>query len=205
MANVSSDTQGAQIGLVNFGGRTRGVQVGLVNISSSLRGLPIGLVNIVSDGLMLLSVSWDDKGFTGVEFASGTHLYTVLSGGVKLSGGGQPLAVGAQAGLGLHLTLGPFFLEGDLSARNAFGLPGGSTFVLADMVPFPSVRARAGLLLFGRVGGYVGYAVDAQLGEGIPTNTLAHTGKSASFTVWDRLITLYPRFTAGISVGRQPD
>jgi len=189
---------------VNVGGDVQGLQLGVVNISRSLHGVALGIVNIVPNGLMLGSVSWDDRGFAALELDSGRLLYTVLAGGVRLSDGGVPLAASAQIGLGLHFTMGPFFISGDISARSMVGLPGGLAVAANDAIPFPSLRARAGMLLWGTVGGYVGYAADVQLGEGFWVNTIAHTGEGRSFDLGGHAVTLYPRFVMGISVGRQP-
>ena len=204
-ANAGTDVAGLQVGVVNIAEAARGLQIGLVNVSGSLAGLPLGLINIVGDGLMLFSVAWDDRGYGSVEFASGKGLYTVLSAGALFGPDGVPTAVSALAGLGAHVAIGPFFVEADIGARNAFALPASGAFVPFDAIPFPSARAKVGGLLFNRIGGFVGYAVDGLLGlPGIPANTLAHTGPHTVVSVGGVDILLFPRFVAGLSIGRQP-
>jgi hypothetical protein len=205
VANAASEMAGLQVGVVNVGGAARGLQVGVVNVASSLAGLPLGLVNVIGDGLLLVSVGWDDKGYATLEFASGKGLYTVLAAGALLSPQAGAVAVSTMVGMGVHLPIGPFYVEAEVGARNAFGVPPTGSFVLTDLVPFPSARARAGILFFNSVGAYVGYAVDGYPGfPGEPANTLAHTGRVLSVNVGGIGISLYPRFYAGISLGRQP-
>jgi hypothetical protein len=155
--------------------------------------------------VLLFSVGWDARGTTSIELVSGKGLYTVLSAGARLGSDWVPTSVTAMAGMGVHVPVGPFYVEVDVGARNDFGVPPTSTLVLSDLVPFPQARARAGVLLFGRIGGYVGYAVDALVGlPWVPPNTLAHVGQSYPLTIGGVTVTLYPRVFAGISIGRQP-
>lgn len=205
VANAGAEVEGLQVGVVNVAGAARGLQIGLVNVSRSLAGLPLGLVNIVGDGLMLFSVAWDDRGYASVELASGKGLYSLLSAGALFGPDGIPTAVSALAGLGAHLALGPFFVEADVGARNAFGVPPAGGFVPFDAIPFPSARLKVGGLLFNRIGGFAGYSVDCLVGlPGMPTNTLAHTGAHSVVSVAGVDIRLFPRFVAGLSIGRQP-
>ena len=113
---VSAVLSGVVLGPVNVAtGRVRGTQVGLVNVARDLRGLPLGLINVVREG-SFHAAGWVSElgvGYVGLEMGSRTF-YTLAYAGMQLRA--DPDVFTGGLGLGLHVPVGPVFVNLDLSA-----------------------------------------------------------------------------------------
>jgi len=203
VVNISEDVNGTQIGIVNISsGVVRGAQVGIVNISRDLYGIPIGLINIVENGIFRTSAWYAEQGMGYVGFEMGSrYLYTLLYGGMAL--GERSSLYTAALGLGLHVPVGPFFVDGDLSAKASW--TGWSENELAQafdtstVSPFwPSARLMLGVRAFGFLGIFGGVMLDTTI-PGYTAATELHQG-SESFTMelWGTQLQIYPKLFAGI-------
>jgi hypothetical protein len=186
------------MGLVNVAEDTDGFQFGLVNIAGKMHGFALGLVNISRNGLVSLSVSTDSTGMTVTDFQSGQTLYTVLFGGFKQPADSTDPLVTYGVGLGLHFDIGPFFTEVDLSAKSMFTASSSGTTYPVDTVPFMSARAKAGILMFGHFGGYIGGTFDIAA-PWDRRNPYAHAGTVWNFGNGDT-VAVYPKLTAGVTI-----
>jgi hypothetical protein len=199
LVNVCEELRGTQVGLVNIAtGEARGVQVGLVNVSRRQRGVPVGLLNIVDRGEFHFSgwYSEDDMGYLGLQMIGG-YGYTLLYWGTELSR--APSVFAGGLGLGLHLPLGRFFVDTDLSVAHVFQGPvqeWGDGFLTSPLAPvFPVLRLAAGLRLFGPLALFGGVSL---LGH-VPGGTVAtplHSGKPLDLGS-GRLL-LYPKLIVGL-------
>jgi len=198
LVNVAPLMNGGQFGLVNIGRDVKGVQIGLVNIADTMNGLNLGLVNISRNGLMTLSFTGGLNGLYEFDFQSGKTLYTLLSAGLQPGSDKLNPVMSTAAGLGLHFPLGPFFLEADASAKNMFSVYGDPETGYFDALPYPNFRAKAGIIFFNRIGGFVG--VNAVLHvDGMHVNQYAHTGPSYSFPLLGHDWTMYHDFIWGVT------
>ena len=205
LVNVASTVYGTQIGLVNVaGGEVRGTQIGLLNIARDYRGFPIGLVNIVGNGYFHASTWYSELGMGYLGLEMGTrHLYGILYGGLVLSA--APDLFVAGLGAGLHIPIGPFFVNADLSAKQVF--QGRTSDELAASVRqdglvsvFPSVRATVGVRLrsFTLFGGVM---VDTLLaGRTVPTPLHREQGNSGTLELWGLQVGLYPKLFGGVGL-----
>ena len=205
LVNVASTVYGTQIGLVNVaGGEVRGTQIGLLNIARDYRGFPIGLVNIVGNGYFHASTWYSELGMGYLGLEMGTrHLYGILYGGLVLSA--APDLFVAGLGAGLHIPIGPFFVNADLSAKQVF--QGRTSDELAASVRqdglvsvFPSVRATVGVRLrsFTLFGGVM---ADTLLeGRTAPTPLHREQGNSGTLELWGLQVGLYPKLFGGVGL-----
>jgi len=204
VVNISGDVDGTQIGIVNISsGVVRGTQVGIVNISRELHGIPIGLVNIVENGIFRTSGWFSELGMGYVGFEMGTRsLYTLLYAGMALGERLSPL-YSAALGFGLHVPLGPFFVDADLSAKASWTGWSGSelaeAFDASTVSPvWPSARLMVGVRLFDFIGIFAGLMLDTTI-PGYTAATELHQG-SGSFTMElvGTPLEVYPKLFAGI-------
>jgi hypothetical protein len=204
VVNISHDVSGTQVGIVNISdGVVRGAQVGIVNISKDLYGIPIGLINIVENGIFRTSGWYSEQGLGYVGFEMGSrYLYTLLYGGIALGETLSPLYT-AALGLGLHVPVGLFFADVDLSAKASWTGWSRSeldqAFDMSDVSPFwPSARLMAGVRVFGFLGIFGGVMFDTTI-PGYTAATGLHQG-SGSFTMelWGAELQVYPKLFAGI-------
>jgi hypothetical protein len=203
VVNITEDVSGTQVGIVNISsGVVRGAQVGIVNISKDLQGIPIGIINIVENGRFRTSAWYAERGMGYVGFEMGSrHLYTLLYGGMAL--GERPSLYSAALGLGLHIPVGPFFVDGDLSAKASWTGWSQSelaqAFDMSTVSPvWPSARLMVGVQAFGFLGIFGGVMLDATI-PGYTAATELHQG-SDSFTMelWGTSVQAYPKLFAGI-------
>ena len=204
VVNISEDVDGTQIGIVNISsGVVRGSQVGIVNISRDLHGIPIGLINIVENGIFRTSGWFSELGMGYVGFQMGTRsLYTLLYAGMALGERLSPL-YSAALGFGLHVPLGPFFVDADLSAKASWTGWSGSelaeAFDASTVSPvWPSARLMVGVRLFDFIGIFAGLMLDTTI-PGYTAATELHQG-SGSFTMElvGTPLEVYPKLFAGI-------
>lgn len=198
LVNIAPSMNGGQFGLVNIGKDVKGVQIGLVNIADTMEGLNLGLVNISRNGLMTLSFTGGLNGLYEFDFQSGKTLYTLLSAGLRPGAPKENPIMSTAAGLGLHFPIGPFFIEGDAAAKNIFNVYGDPETGYWDALPFPNFRAKAGIIFFNRIGGFIGVNA-ALLVDGMHTNQYAHTGVSYTFPIGGLDFTMYHDFIWGIT------
>jgi hypothetical protein len=196
LVNISGDVQGSQVGLVNVAaGEVRGTQVGLVNISRSMRGLPVGLVSVSEGSAFSLSayVSEDALGYVGLQLSSGL-LYTVLYGGTRLTE--SPTLFAAGLGLGLHLPMGPFYVETDIGGQQAF-----QTGPLADpdLPAFPAARLLVGWKMYRSLALFGGVLLNGHI-PGATELTPLHTGTPLNLRFSIGSLELYPKLVAGLRV-----
>jgi hypothetical protein len=203
VVNISEDVNGTQVGIVNISnGVVRGAQVGVVNISRDLYGIPIGLINIVENGIFRTSGWYSEQGLGYLGFEMGSrYLYTLLYGGLAL--GDRPSLYTAALGFGLHIPVGPFFVDGDLSAKASWTGWSESelaqAFDMSDVSPiWPSARLMLGVRVFNLVGLFGGVMFDATI-PGYTVATELHQG-TGSFTMelWGAQLQVYPKLFAGI-------
>jgi hypothetical protein len=200
LVNVCDELRGTQVGLVNIAtGEARGVQVGLVNISQRLHGLPVGLLNIVDRGEFHFSgwYSEDNLGYLGLQMIGGFG-YTLLYWGTELS---QASLFAAGVGLGLHLPLGRFFVDTDLSVAHAFEGPvqsWGDGFLTSPLAPvFPVLRLTAGVRLFGPLALFGGMSFLGHVPGGTPATPL-HSGNPIDLAMGSGHLLLYPKLVVGL-------
>ena len=202
VVNISEDVSGTQIGIVNISsGAVRGAQVGVVNISRDLYGIPIGLINVVENGTFRTSGWYSELGMAYIGFEMGSrYLYTLLYGGMAL--GDRPSVYTAALGLGLHVPVGPFFVDGDLSAKASW--TGWSESELAqafdasEVSPvWPSARLMLGVRFFGFLGLFGGVMLDSTI-PGHTAETELHQGSSFNMELWGSSLQVYPKLFAGI-------
>jgi len=74
-ANIAMQNfNGTQIsGGLNYANKMKGVQIGVVNIAKQMDGYTFGLINIVGDGVMDVSLSYNELDFTMLGFKSGSQ------------------------------------------------------------------------------------------------------------------------------------
>jgi hypothetical protein len=201
VVNISKDVKGSQIGIVNIAdGEVHGTQVGLVNISRDLHGVPIGLINVVENGIFRVSgwISELDMGYVGFEMGN-RYLYTLLYAGTALD---NPASLYAAAlGFGLHVPVGRFFVDGDLSAKASWTGWSGSeleeAFDAGDLSPiWPSARIMLGVQVLGSLSLFSGVMFDAAIPERT-VETALHRGSSFSLDLWGGRIELYPKLLVG--------
>ena len=204
VVNISEDVNGTQVGIVNIAsGVVRGAQVGIVNISKDLYGIPIGLINIVENGMFRTSGWFSELGMGYVGFEMGSrYLYTLLYGGMALGDRFSPLYT-AALGFGLHIPVGPFFVDGDLSAKASWTGWSQSelaqAFDMSDVSPvWPSARLMLGVRAFNFLGIFGGVMFDTTI-PGYTAVTELHQG-SGSFTMelLGTPLQVYPKLFAGI-------
>ena len=95
--------KGAQISVVNIGGKVRGLQLGVINIADSVEGASIGIFNFVGDGYHRLALWSSDLLPTNLGFKLGSkHVYTLFGFGVG-RGEGEKALYGSSLGLGVHI------------------------------------------------------------------------------------------------------
>jgi len=202
VVNIAKDVSGTQIGIVNISdGVVRGVQVGVVNISRDLYGIPVGLVNIVEEGIFRTSAWFSELGMGYVGFEMGSrYLYTLLYGGMAL--GERPELYTAALGLGLNVPVGPFFVNGDMSAKASWN--GWSRNELADAFEmtelspvWPSARIGIGVRFLKIFSLFGGVMLDATV-PGYTVQTGLHQGSSFTMDLWDTPVQVYPKLFAGI-------
>jgi hypothetical protein len=203
VVNISEDVNGTQIGVVNISsGAVRGAQVGLVNISEDLYGLPIGLINIVENGIFRTSGWFSELGMGYLGFQMGSrYLYTLLYGGLTL--GERPSLYTAALGLGLHVPVGPFFVDADLSAKASW--TGWSQSELAQAFDagtlspvWPSARLLLGVEVFGFLGLFGGVMLDSTI-PGYTVATELHQGDNAfTLELSGASLQVHPKLFAGI-------
>jgi hypothetical protein len=202
VVNISEEVNGTQIGLVNIAsGAVRGAQVGLVNISRDLYGIPIGLVNIVENGSFHTSGWFSEMSMGYVGFQMGSrYLYTLLYGGLAL-GDRSPLYT-AALGLGLHVPVGLFFLDADLSAKASW--TGWSQSELTEAFDastvspvWPSARLMLGVEVFGFLGIFGGVMLDTAI-PGSTAETELHQGNSFTLELWGAPLQIHPKLFAGV-------
>ncbi len=203
VVNISGDVSGTQIGIVNISsGAVRGAQVGIVNISRDLYGIPIGLINIVENGIFRTSGWYSEQGVGYVGFQMGSrYLYTLLYGGMALGDRLSPLYT-AALGFGLHVPIGPFFVNGDLSAKASWTGWSESelaeAFDMSEVSPFwPSARLMLGVRIFGFMGLFGGVMLDSTV-PGYTAATELHQGSSFTMELWGTSLQIYPKLFAGI-------
>jgi len=201
LVNVCDELRGTQVGLVNIAtGEARGVQVGLVNISQRLHGLPVGLLNIVDRGEFHFSgwYSEDNLGYLGLQLIGGFG-YTLLYWGTELSQ--APSLFAAGLGLGLHLPLGRFFVDSDLSIAHVFEGPvesWGEGFLTSPIAPvFPVLRLAAGMRLFGPLALFGGISFLGYVPGGTPATPL-HSGNPIDLAMGSGHLLLYPKLIVGL-------
>jgi hypothetical protein len=201
VVNISEDVSGTQIGIVNISsGEVRGAQVGIVNISRDLYGIPIGLINIVENGIFRTSGWFSESGMGYLGFQMGSrYLYTLLYGGLAL--GGSSLYT-AALGFGLHVPVGPFFVNADLSAKASWTGWSGSeleeAFDMSELSPFwPSARLMLGVRVLGFLGLFGGVMLDSTI-PGYTVQTGIHRGDSFTMDLWGTSLEIYPKLFAGI-------
>jgi len=200
LVNVCDELRGTQVGLVNIAtGEARGVQVGLVNISKHLRGVPVGLLNFEERGEFHFSgwYSEDNLGYLGLQLIGGFG-YTLLYWGTELS---QASLFAAGLGLGLHLPLGRFFVDTDLSVAHVFEGPAeswGEGFLTSPMAPvFPVLRLMAGVRLFGPLALFGGISFLGHVPGGTPATPL-HSGNPIDLALGSGHLLLYPKLIVGL-------
>jgi hypothetical protein len=206
LVNMASTVYGTQIGLVNIAsGEVRGTQIGLVNIAKNYRGFPVGLINIIDDGYFHISNWYSELGIGYLGLEMGTrNLYGLFYAGMELSAAPDLYLVGV--GAGLHIPIGPVFVDVDLSAKQVFqGRTAeelAASTVSADGLPslFPSGRATVGLGL-GSFSVFGGIIVDTVLtGLTAPTPLHREQGDSGSMELWGLQVGLYPKLFGGVGI-----
>ena len=202
VVNISGDVNGTQIGIVNISsGQVRGTQIGIVNISRDLFGIPIGLINVVENGIFQTSGWFSELGMGYVGFQMGSrYLYTLLYGGIAL-GDRSPLYT-AAFGFGLHIPVGPVFVEGDLSAKASWTGWSESelseAFNMTGLSPvWPSARIMLGVRVLRIFSLFGGVMLDSKL-TGYTVETGLHQGSSFTVDLWNEPIEVYPKLFAGI-------
>jgi hypothetical protein len=205
VVNISDDVNGTQVGIVNIAsGVVRGAQVGIVNMSKDLHGIPIGFINIVENGIFRTSAWYSEQGMGYVGFEMGSrYLYTLLYGGLALGERFSPLYTGAL-GFGLHVPVGPFFVDGDLSAKASWTgwteSELAQAFDMSDVSPvWPSARLMLGVRVFNFLDIFAGVMFDTTI-PGYTAATELHQG-SGSFTMElaGTPFQVYPKLFAGIT------
>ncbi len=204
MVNISENVDGTQVGLINIAsGQVRGAQIGLVNISKDLYGVPIGLINVVEKGIFHVSgwVSELGMGYVGFEMGS-RYVYTLLYGGAAMTD--NPSLYTAAFGFGLHIPVGPFFVEADLSAKQSWtGFSDtelAEAFSKTDVSPvWPSARVLAGVRVLDIFSLFAGVLLDTTI-PGYTAQTELHQGSSFTMDFWDSSakLVVYPKLFAGI-------
>jgi hypothetical protein len=138
-------------------------------------------------------------GYIGFEMGS-RYLYTLLYGGIAL-GNRSPLYT-AAFGFGLHIPVGPFFVEGDLSAKSSWTGWGESelaeAFDTADLSPvWPSARIMVGVQVLGIFSLFGGVMLDSKL-PGHTAETGLHQGSFFAMELGSTSMEVYPKLLAGI-------
>jgi len=176
--------------------------VGIVNILTDLHGIPIGFINIVENGIFRTSAWYSEQGLGYLGFQMGSrYLYTLLYGGLAL--GDRPSLYTAALGFGLHVPVGPLFVDADLSAKASWtGWSEGElaeAFDMSGVSPvWPSARLMLGVRLFDFLGIFGGVMFDTTI-PGYTAATGLHQG-SGSFTMElaGTPLEVYPKLFAGI-------
>ena len=204
VVNISEDVNGTQVGIVNIAsGVVRGAQVGIVNISKDLYGIPVGLINIVENGTFRTSGWFSEQGMGYLGFQMGSrYLYTLLYGGMALGDRYSPLYT-AALGFGLHIPVGRFFVDGDLSAKASWTGWSESelsqAFDMSGVSPiWPSARLMLGVRVFKFLGVFGGVMFDTTI-PGYTAATELHQGSgSFSMELLGTPLQVYPKLFAGI-------
>jgi Caspase domain len=206
IVNIAEETHGVQGGLVNIAGEFSGLQLGLINISENMDGLALGLINISGNGLNNPSGWVDQSGFMYLGYQLGAgHTYTVAYGGASLSGGYEEGFV-SGLGMGVHIPLGRFYGDIDLSAK--MEVPGtedgerlANFYAYSEKETiFPSLRASFGAELFHRLAVFGGVSLEGKI-PGLTNNSATfHSGGSGSVPLGNSGydLELYPKAFFGI-------
>lgn len=202
--NVAEDMQGLQLGVVNVARDVQGTQIGIVNISRFNRGLPIGLINISADGVSGLTLWSDSRGFTYGGFQFGTrYTYTIIMGGTSANDPWQTMSLGF--GIGGHVDLGNFFLEGDISQKIFFtqeDLDNPEGWAEENQNGYPSVRLMGGIKIFDHLALFGGFQMDAWFPDWMDGSSypLGADEKVEEFMVGDFPIHYVPRWFLGVRI-----
>jgi hypothetical protein len=108
----------------------------------------------------------------------------------------------AALGFGLHVPIGPFFVNGDLSAKASWTGWSQSelaeAFDMSEVSPFwPSARLMLGVRIFGFMGLFGGVMLDSTV-PGYTAATELHQGSSFTMDLWGTPLQIYPKLFAGI-------
>ncbi len=191
--NIAGEMNGLQVGFVNRAKAAKGLQLGLVNSGGDGNGLQLGLVNIAGDydGAAVGLVTVHRKGYNHLFVNSGTmeqfvvsaswgsqYIYTNLQVGTAFKNNGPSVA----AGIGGHLPIRKFYVDGDIAGGYRFSGPSEGAVVRARLQP--------GLELGEHFAIQTGIVVEAQSWLGLagadPGNDpdrLAQVGRSVGWTV----------------------
>ena len=169
LVNSSGDARGAQIGLVNVADEVRGTQIGLININRDIKGFPVGVLNISKNGLTHFQTWIDTEKYVHAGAQLGAKVfYTLIYAGMPYDIENYAFTFGL--GLGAHIAFKPFYIDMDLSAKNAVSGPNTGdkflnlvTFGSAPNRTFPSLRTTVGLRFFHRFSIFGGVTLDAQV------------------------------------------
>lgn len=109
LVNIAGDLDGTQMGLVNLAQRVSGTQLGLFNIAQRSRS-SLGLLSVVrEDGLRIEAWGSDVQPLALGLQMGGQRVYSQL----QLMGSPASRSLEPALGLGLHLPMGPMWLELD--------------------------------------------------------------------------------------------
>ena len=122
-------------------------------------------------------------------------LYTLLYGGMAL--GDRPSLYTAAFGFGLHIPVGPFFVEGDLSAKSSW--TGWSESELSPV--WPSARIMLGVRVLRIFSLFGGVMLDSEL-PGYTVKSGLHQGSSFTMDLWNVPVEVYPKLLVGIKFER---
>jgi len=118
--NKADDVRGLQISLVNTADFVYGSQVGLVNINKDIKGLSFGLVNISTEGIRNFSYRFTDKKESFIDYQFGSSIfYNLFYIGLPENLKDSKTYLDVGAGFGVHIPIGSFYTEIDLSISNS--------------------------------------------------------------------------------------
>jgi hypothetical protein len=195
VVNVGGTVSGMQLGVVNVASKVNGLQLGVVNVADSVAGASVGVVSLVRDGYHRLAFWSSDLSPTNIGFKLGSrHVYTLLGFGVSETDDHKAL-MHAQAGLGVHVSLGDrLFLDID-GITSSFG----TSADWSQDGAFSSLRAVVGWQIFRHLAVTVGPTFNVHVVE---------TGERRPGLGWlerttsdgDTTVRFFPGFVAGLQI-----
>jgi len=108
LTNIAARVRGMQIGVVNIAGDVEGMQLGVVNVARHVSGASVGVISVAGNE-RVQPVLWGST-FMPVNLALKFQLgllYTQFGGGISTNDDTYIF----EAGLGMHIPVGPVFLE----------------------------------------------------------------------------------------------
>jgi hypothetical protein len=189
--NIGGDITGAQVGVLNIASRVTGTQVGLLNISQS-NDNPVGLLNIVRKGQVNFALWTNETSIINLALKlGGSHVYSILLGGVNPRGTKGEIHVSYGLGLGVRLAFGRWYgeLEGTYETLYRLNSP------IDEYLLSTGLHLNVGYHLFEKLSVFAGPQLQTLVG--VSSTQLVRNLSPWGFDVAEQ-VRLVPGFVLGV-------